>query len=63
MNSKLLQLNGQGNIEAWELVSFFPKILGPPSLDLLVRVILSCFIVEEKRICFLLLISSNLLFS
>jgi hypothetical protein len=27
MNSKLLRDNGQGHIEAWELVKFFPDIL------------------------------------
>jgi hypothetical protein len=38
-NSKFLHANRQGNIEAWELVSFFPKILGSPSLGLLIKVI------------------------
>ncbi|TVU16617.1 hypothetical protein EJB05_40190 [Eragrostis curvula] len=48
---KYLQENGQGNIEAWELVSLLHEILGPPSLDFLVRLIRSRFIVERNRQC------------
>ena len=39
VNSKFLHANGQGNIEAWELVSFFPKILGSRSLGSLIEFI------------------------
>jgi hypothetical protein len=53
MNSNLLRANGQGNIEAWELVSFFCKILGTPSLDFFVRLCFSCFIVDRKEYIFL----------
>jgi hypothetical protein len=60
MNSNLLRANGQGNIEAWELVSFFCKILGTPSLDFFCQIVLLLFHCGQKRIYFLDFIKTTL---